>query len=159
MKKVLVFLMCAAMMAAMLCACSSTENSTDNTQDTADATASTAEVTEASQSADFFVETPYCMLKLPAQWKDELTISTQDEDAFVLTFSHGDTRLFDIVIDGTQGDVLGTLKTDEKEVEFRAVVYELDEDTEDYDTCLELQGGVEYISAKLAEAYDFTVGE
>ena len=65
----------------------------------------------------FTVETPYCALACPEQWKEQLRIEKIEGDVYTVEFygtvaEKGEQHLFDLFFGGSTGDLIGTIDVD-----------------------------------------------
>ena len=91
-------------------------------------------------------------LKCPAEWKDTVTV---DASAEKMTVSVGETKLFDLLFNSEEGNVLGTVKGDTYTV-LSVVWYPVkDEDTD----LAKIQMDMNVILQNLEKDYDFAEGE
>ena len=140
----------AAIIACAFCACGNDNASESATPDSA------VSETETVKIESFMIETPYGMMKLPADWTDKVKVDTKNEkDIFTVNVSSSGVQLFSIIINGKDGEPLGTLTSNDKKVEYRYVMTELDKNAANYTQLAELQGGLEYITENLVKDYGF----
>lgn len=67
----------------------------------------------------FEIETPLTKLYFPTLWKNEVDISVKDNAVY---FSKDQTKIFDLIFGGTDGDLLGTYNG----TQIRVVLYEVE---------------------------------
>lgn len=112
-----------------------------------------------NSEATFSIETRYCNLKYPEKWKDSVQIDIEEKDVYSVKFSSDDTPLFTLSFDGGDGNVLGTLKTEEKNVVIRITTYDIDKENKNYENYSVMQNDVNIIIDNLISDYDFVEDE
>lgn len=106
----------------------------------------------------FTIETSICNLKYPSKWKDAISIDKLENSTETVRFSLNGTSVFDISFN--EGDtLLGKLKKDEKTIDVYVLLYEIDKQNKDYETCLAMQDDVNVITDNLSKDYDFSIGK
>ena len=98
-------LVCVLVTVLSLTACGSSDTTPGGEQD------------EQPAVATFEVETPYCALACPEQWKEQLRIEKIEGDVYTVEFygtvaGKGEQHLFDLSFDGGAGDLIGTINVD-----------------------------------------------
>ncbi len=106
------------------------------------------------------IRTPLCDIKFPSEWQDTADINVRSGAACVVEFKlkNGAVSVFDIVFNGTEGDRIGALITDNGKVDVRIKSYALDKNSPDYDKLSMMQEDINVIIHYLSEDYDFEVG-
>lgn len=113
-----------------------------------------------NQSEETFeIETPYAVLHYPQQWQEQVQTTEEKGEPYSLKFAAGEAHLFDLSFGGTEGALLGTLKTDAGNIILRLTSYEIDEGAENYHDLCAMQEDINVILQGLAEDYDFAIGE
>lgn len=155
MKRLLCAVMCIVVTASALVLAGCGGNNASSGSEAADSSASEPATVNIES---FMIETPYGMLKLPADWSDKIKIETKnDKEVFTVKASFANTPLFDIAFNGKDGELLGTVTGEgNKKVEVRYKKYGLDKNSDNYDELVKYQGGVEIISENLAKNDNFT---
>lgn len=158
MKKVMLSLMCAVMLAC-LAACGTEETPkgsgsaisgevkipTINQTVTAASEESKLPIinNNITDSSDMMeIESPVGKLYYPIKWKDDVTFTTAD--GRVDAMFEG-TPLFTIYFGGDQGDVFGTVEQNGAEVTLRYELYELDAKGEQFETMSAMQDDINVI--------------
>lgn len=103
------------------------------------------EVVGKDDDATFDIETSVVTLKYPAKWKDKVQVKTYDK---VVSFSAGDTKLFDLRFEKCDGFLLGTYKD--------TPIYIIDYPI-DGDELMAMQADVNVILEHLQEDENFTL--
>ena len=159
MKKLLCLLLIGCFAALLVTGCSSEKK--DNTQDTSEESSATeaapteAEPEKPSQEA-FEIETAYATLKYPETLKEKVKVTESDN---TVSFSSGKTKLFDLIFDGDEGELLGTLVNDGKYTVVCIKQYSIDKEAENYTELSEMIGSIDVLLDYLAYDYDFVKGE
>ena len=108
----------------------------------------------------YTIETDYCDLKYPVEWKEKVKTNIESKDnEYIVHFLSDDTDLFDLLFNCGSGDVLGTLLLDGENVVIRVSFAELNPKVPSYDDYVKMQAGVEVILSNLSSDYDFIAGE
>lgn len=160
MKKYIVFLFNIMMIVVMVCsftACGTESNTAD-------------EIPFYTTDEDVFrIETKYGDLYYPEKWRDSVNV-TFDEDNdpykvhFVKETDEKNIPLFDLVFDSEQGQYLGILTIDEKDINVNVIFYDGDIDENDYseeeynDLCAMCED-INVIISKLIEGGNFEIAE
>ena len=117
----------------------------------------TIAILESDDSETKVISTPYADLKYPSVFDGKVTNKVTSEDPYTVAFStvDDDTLLFSVIFNGEGDALLGTI-IGEKE---NTVVYmnlpELDKDSENYDTNIQLQEKNSVIITNLQNDYEF----
>lgn len=110
-----------------------------------------AEPTDAERSA-YTIKAYGIDLKYPEEWKDKVEVEIADDKA---AFSAGETKLFDLLFNSVEGNVLGTVRG-----EAYTVISVIDYVIEDDDVeLLSMQKDLNFILQNLEKDYDFVEGE
>ena len=121
-----------------------------------------AETKEAEKNNDnentavFSISTDYAELKFPKKWQDDVDV---DVNGDTVKFSVEDVPLFDIVFNGEEGFILGTITEGNTETVVRLIDHSLDAKSSVPKKYNEMQKDVNVIVEYLSENYDFSVGE
>ena len=142
MKKCFVIAMVLVMILA-LAACDKSANPADE---------SDTKKTGAENNATYTISVEGLDLKYPEMWQDKVTIDISSDRA---AFSCGDIKLFDLVFNGDEGTVLGTVCGD-KNIVISIVDYPID--TNDKES-LKMLEDVNVILDNLILDYDFVEGK
>lgn len=102
------------------------------------------------------ISTEYADLKYPGKWADRVTVKTEGN---AVRFSSGSVSLFDILFNGTEGVVLGTIQGEDRNTVVRMINYAIPADAADYDACCGMQEDVNFIMEALKNDYDFVAGK
>ena len=171
MKKILILTLCALLAVSMFCGCAGGKDGSDtgeasDVQSTDGAPVSdpvstdegTGDVTDDTGEPEeevFVIKTAYADLKFPAKWQDKVTYEVGDDS---VSFSSGDVRIFDILFNGGDGYVLGTIIGEKENVVVKVADYLFDSDAENYDELCAMQEDINVIIDHLVKDYDFEVG-
>ena len=55
------------------------------------------------------IQTKFAVLKYPERWKDSVSVSIDDGEPYTVSFLLNDIRVFDLLFNSEEGDILGTL--------------------------------------------------
>lgn len=120
-------------------------------------------IPEASSGGDgvFVIKSPYCDLKYPEKWQDQVDIFVETGSFCTVEFTdkRSGTPLFDLVFGREKGNLYGTLILDGENIVIRIVDYELDQNAEDYQTLCMMQEDVNVILQHLTEDYTVVINE
>ena len=100
----------------------------------------------------YVIEAGGLQLKYPAKWKDKVKVELSGNKA---AFTRGDDKIFDILFNSDEGNVLGTVKGDKNTV-ISVVDYKIKEDDAELS---EMIADLNVIINNLAADYDFALGE
>lgn len=146
MKKIILLAFVFMFLLAMT-ACGNSSGSTGvATEDTA-----TKDETAVVERASYIVEAGGLKLKCPEDWKDKVTVDASDEK---LAVSAGKTKLFDLLFNSKDGNILGTVKGETYTV-VSVVYYTIEDDDPDL---IKLQMDMNFILQNLEKDYDFEEG-
>ena len=151
MKRLLAVVLAMVIVAA-LTACGSSKKDSDADAKDATQAQTSAEATEAAERESYVIEAGGLKLKYPAEWKDKVTVKASDDKA---EFSVEKTKLFDILFNSEEGDVLGTVKGDTYTV-ISLVNYTVKDDNNELKA---MQHDINFILQNLEKDYDFASGE
>ena len=152
MKKALIIVLCLVLCLAAFAGCSGGKN-------TATPDVATPDSTISEDIATFTVETAYADLAYPKKWQNDVKVDIDDNDGYIVSFSDGGVKLFDLQFDCGDGDVLGTLTRDGKNIILRVKFAALDKSDADYQKHVEMQNAVDVIISYLSKDYQFAEGE
>ena len=110
------------------------------------------------------IETKYCDLYYPKKWENNLSIKIKDEDNYLVTFigqvkDGKENELFSIAFNGKEGYKIGTLISDNDEIDVFLISAELPENLEsDKQEILSgMQEDVNYLLKMLEKEKNFEV--
>ena len=144
MKKAVVILLCAAMLAC-LAACGGTKQESPEGSGMPGGEVENSAVLEnnISDTTDMIlVETPIGRLCYPAKWADDVRFDVSEQQ---VTAFCGDVKLFALYFGGETGDLFGTLKLNDTETELRYEMFDLDASREDIDILSAMQDDINVI--------------
>ncbi len=95
-------------------------------------------------------------MKYPAKWKDKVTVTKSSDK---VSFANGNTFLFEILFDSNEGNLLGTILLEDKNVVLTVKFGTLDKTSPDYEQNCACQEDINVILQNLQEDYEFAVGE
>ena len=130
--------------------------------DTDDTTSDETTVMIGTYEKDVFeIETAYCTLKFPEKWQDAVEVTVNEGENTVVGFAAKDSgiKLFDIIMGDGDGDMLGTLQTENGSIAVKVVSYSFDSTLPDYETLCAITEDINVIINRLASEYSFSVGE
>lgn len=152
MKKMVCLLLCGMMIMSLLAGC----EKNDGAEDSAPVSESMVVGTEGEETCP--IETRYCVLRYPERWKEQVQVTIEEQGVYTVKFSADGVALFDLAFGGGDGYVLGTLKLDEGNVPVRITSYEVEFESEQYDTYCAMQEDVNVILNGLWTEYEFADG-
>ena len=129
MKKILLILVI-AILSVSLFACSEKKEADGDNKTTTDSSAAADEKETAAPVEVFVIKTDYADLKYPKKWEDRVKVDVKDN---TVAFSADKKPLFDLVFNGKDGFVLGTIKKDDGNIVVRIVDHKLNEKDRHYD--------------------------
>ena len=101
MKRFICTVLCSVFACAALIGCQSANQNESLSQDVTE----TQAVSETAEIELFEIKTSKVSLYYPKKWQDQVKTEVNGDK---VSFSCGDTKLFDLVFGGSEGDVLGT---------------------------------------------------
>lgn len=108
------------------------------------------------------IDTKYCELYYPVKWEDQINVSVDEEDPYTVEFTavmdEKEVPLFDLLFGGNQGYKLGTLASDNQEIDIFIINHDFNQDDFDEEEYLALCGmcdDVNVIISKLIESGNF----
>ena len=118
------------------------------------------------EDTSFEISTPYATLNYPKEWENITKVKTEKNPYTVVFYgatASGDVRVFDLIFDGDEGDLLGYILHDGSTISLRLVTYDVDENTalreqEKYDLA-GMKTDVNFIIASLAASGIFEYPE
>ena len=155
MKKILLILVI-AILSVSLFACSEKKEADGDNKTTTDSSAAADEKETAAPVEVFVIKTDYADLKYPKKWEDRVKVDVKDN---TVAFSADKKPLFDLVFNGKDGFVLGTIKKDDGNIVVRIVDHKLNEKDKKYNEYAGMQNDVNVIIDHLREDYDFAIEE
>ncbi|MBR6050886.1 MAG: PT domain-containing protein, partial [Clostridia bacterium] len=111
---------------------------------------------EYEDNSTFDIVTPVVTMKYPAKWKDKVTVSAGSDG---VSFSNGNTFLFSILFDSEDGDILGTILLEDKNVVLTIKFGDLDKSSPDYEQNCACQEDINVILQNLMKDYEFAAGK
>ena len=108
----------------------------------------------------FDIETKYCKLSYPTKWKEAVSVDISETGVYTVSFSAGETKLFDLMFGGSEGYLLGTLTQDGNAVEIFLNSYDIEKDRlseDEYLNRLAMSEDVNVIISRLIENYEFNL--
>ncbi len=115
------------------------------------------EPTEAPRNT-YEIPTKLAVMKYPEQWKDIVTVEAQDTEPYTVTFSAYGVKVFELFFNGTEGDLLGTLITDEGQYLVMTKMAKVKESSKHYEDYRNIQEDVNVILENFAKDYTFIPG-
>ena len=111
---------------------------------------------EYEDNSTFDIVTPVVTMKYPTKWKDKVTVTVTSEK---ISFANGNTFLFEILFDSNDGDILGTILLEDKNVVLTVKFGTFDKTSPDYEQNCAYQEDINVIIQSLQKDYEFAVGE
>lgn len=153
MKKLLLVLLSMLLCLTAFAGC---QKETDGEKATADTAVADAAIDDI---AVYQIETKYGNLSYPKEWKDKVHTEILQTNGYIVIFSTGVTKLFELQFNCGSGDVLGTLTHEGENVVVRVAFAELNKKSLDYESCVKMQNAVDVIVGHLVSDYGFAEGE
>lgn len=151
MKRLIALLMILVLSAFVIVGCS-------NNKATPDESAQGEEAPTEAVRNNYEIKTKIATLKYPEQWKEIVKVEAQDSEPYTVTFSAYDVKVFELFFNGTQGDLLGTLITDDGQYLVTTSMVKVSESSEHYEDYRNIQEDVNVILENLGKDYKFVPG-
>ena len=116
------------------------------------------ETSTEEEDKTFDTSTKFATLKYSERWKDIAQIDIDDGEPYTVSFSVNGAKAFDLIFNGEEGDILGTLFTDDGQYLVRVLAPMPDESSSDYENIRNMQEDINTIINNFAEDYDFVPG-
>ena len=156
MKKLIALLLLACLLGTfVMTGCGNEEN---NNNATPDEIQESIEVTTEEELKVYEIPTKLVPLKFPERWKDIVKVEEIKDDPYTLAFSANGDKVFELIFNGTQGDVLGTLITDKGQYLVTVNMSPLKKTSDKYETDRNIQEDVNVILSYLDKDYKFVYG-
>ena len=140
-----VWIMMLALAALLLCACA--KNNPAEGSAPAD-----------ESDATYTISTKYCNLQYPKAWEDAVEIETDEAAPYTVRFLVDGADLFDVTFNGSDGDLLGSLITDDGPYTVRVLTH--DSSTfADPERARQMQEDIDCILQHLISDYEFEAGK
>lgn len=140
---------------------STEDGGTRTTTDSIDTPTSDLQSGNETDSQSFYsIETPFAVLRAPAEFETEVKTDVLSQKPYVLAFStKDDVALFQIHVNEETNDLLGTLKTEKGTDVLYASFAKIDVNDEQYEQYTKYQLGISTIIENLTKDYGFLANE
>lgn len=137
------------------------DGGTRTTTDSIETPTSDSQSGNETDSQSFYsIETPFAVLRAPAEFETEVKTDVLSQKPYVLAFStKDDVALFQIHVNEETNDLLGTLKTEKGTDVLYASFAKIDVNDEQYEQYTKYQLGISTIIENLTKDYGFLANE
>lgn len=146
MRKIIAFLLACVLSAALFAGCGRSGQEAEESAEDYDTVAT------------YEIQTAYAVLKYPERWEKTVETEISESDPAAVRFSANGDALFDLFFNADEGDVLGTLITDDGQYLMTVRMAELDQEGEHYQDYAAMQEDINVILANLKKDYQFVSG-
>ncbi len=153
MKRILCCLLTVCLIAAVFAACSDKKDDTAAKDEAV--SGETSETATEKPIEVYEIETKYCTLKYPKEWKDKVNVMIDDSDVYTVRFACGKVKLFDLTFNGGDGYTLGTVIGKDENIVVRLMSYDIDKKAKNYEELNAMSGSVNVIIEHLNADYTF----